>query len=1006
MKKEQPYTLLPELFLRAPFYSYGDYHPHKLKEILTEPFFKNSLWLASPSFYRIIEKKHFDYTTLSEKEINSLLKYYNRMSFRATPFGSFASFTVLRWSSDSRVNLKANAAGFLHLLPSNEFLGELADHSGGPGDNYRISLNPTLYRFGPAFRFIRSSVPSAGKYTYLLSSIAAEWLTRVILRKLQREDFSYAQLVQLIMEKAGCPVTDAKDFLHFLLDQQVLYGPAQGDVIEGIASGTLFREQSGGYSISPELGNWPGAARLPASHPVLLSTLAAQIQNPATGRTVESLFYGALERPLESGGLPLHYQEGLKRGLTALQHLSVPSEVPALKRFIDAFREKFDQQRVPLLVALDPDRGISYMQAEGAAKSEGVLKDLPFQMASAPGQPLNWNAVHRLFVRLWLHNTQRDPRSPIVIRDSDWGELTSRFNPDQAAPTLAVLFSRAGGKLLLEMVSSISATSLVGRFNLFSQETEDLCRKLAAIEADLNPEVIFADICQHTDRHVDNINRRKPVYDYHIPVNVYSDVPAEQQIALSDLWLSVHQNELILESAKLGKRIIPRLSTAFNFMHNTMSVFRLLCDLQFQGLENNLSFDLERFFPGLDFYPRVEYAEVVLSPARWHIKQADIKLLTQLPLSLGRLHLYLQKHQIPSWITLGSGDQQLTFDLGGDPQALHFLACIKNSSSQMVREYLLPEDTVLSEKRPMNGQFVAFFAAGAPTYQGLPVLKHFEEQRRRRFLPGSEWIYLKIYCTAEAGNQVLLQGIAPLIRQYAQVINTWFFIRYTDPDHHIRLRIRAGSTETSKLLMAIRDTLVAPEFYGLVKKCQPETYEREVERYSSARMAQVEELFCLGSMVAINRISDGAPESTLAKFRIIHTMISCFFHDPEEKEAFLSVRAAGFLAEYRELKSLKRGMDQRYREIRAGLRSVLAGSEADIQRHAGPDQAISEMLKALVALAQSVNDWTPAKRNALIGDLVHMQVNRMFNERQREHETFIYHCLFKEIQSDRAINKG
>src|SRR5262249_23292773 len=59
-----------------------------------------------------------------------------------------------------------------------------------------------------------------------------------------------------------------------------------------------------------------------------------------------------------------------------------------------------------------------------------------------------------------------------------------------------------------------------------------------------------------------------------------------------------------------------------------------------------------------------------------------------------------------------------------------------------------------------------------------------------RFPPGSEWLYLKLFTGTATADQVL--------RRIATVLSwaltsggadRWFFIRYGDPDWHLRLRI-------------------------------------------------------------------------------------------------------------------------------------------------------------------------------------------------------------------------
>src|ERR1700743_3055928 len=109
-----PYQFFPQLFLRAPLWSYADYRAGSIAGPLKDPCFRLALYLASPGFYRVLEAKNLDTGLMNEKELHSLEKYYNRMSFRPTPFGLFSSFTLTAWGDDGNIVLEDAPNAFLH----------------------------------------------------------------------------------------------------------------------------------------------------------------------------------------------------------------------------------------------------------------------------------------------------------------------------------------------------------------------------------------------------------------------------------------------------------------------------------------------------------------------------------------------------------------------------------------------------------------------------------------------------------------------------------------------------------------------------------------------------------------------------------------------------------------------------------------------------------------------------------------------------------------------------
>jgi len=69
---------------------------------------------------------------------------------------------------------------------------------------------------------------------------------------------------------------------------------------------------------------------------------------------------------------------------------------------------------------------------------------------------------------------------------------------------------------------------------------------------------------------------------------------------------------------------------------------------------------------------------------------------------------------------------------------------------------------------------------------------------QRTFTPGDHWLYFKVYTGFKTADQIITQVIAPLANQLlnSQIISKWFFIRYSDPELHLRLRFFL--TDTNK----------------------------------------------------------------------------------------------------------------------------------------------------------------------------------------------------------------
>ena len=61
---------------------------------------------------------------------------------------------------------------------------------------------------------------------------------------------------------------------------------------------------------------------------------------------------------------------------------------------------------------------------------------------------------------------------------------------------------------------------------------------------------------------------------------------------------------------------------------------------------------------------------------------------------------------------------------------------------------------------------------------------------KRTYILGDEWLYYKLYCGARTSDVILTETIKPVTEYLLNqgLIDSWFFIRYGDPDFHIRIR--------------------------------------------------------------------------------------------------------------------------------------------------------------------------------------------------------------------------
>ena len=170
--------------------------------------------------------------------------------------------------------------------------------------------------------------------------------------------------------------------------------------------------------------------------------------------------------------------------------------------------------------------------------------------------------------------------------------------------------------------------------------------------------------------------------------------------------------EIVLRSKKHDKRVIPILSTAHNYILG-LPIYRFLCDLHMQH-SSDYSFYWGKLFSAESFLPRVQYNNIILSPARWLISYEDLSTptcqngeVTNDPLSAWR-----EKYSIPKRFCIIEGDNKLYIDCDNSLLKNVFLEEFKRKRNLMIEEFMYSENKkplVIRDGEPLTNEIIMFF---------------------------------------------------------------------------------------------------------------------------------------------------------------------------------------------------------------------------------------------------------------------------------------------------------
>ena len=289
---------------------------------------------------------------------------------------------------------------------------------------------------------------------------------------------------------------------------------------------------------------------------------------------------------------------------------------------------------------------------------------------------------------------------------------------------------------------------------------------------------------------------------------------------------------------------------------------------------------------------------------------------------------------------------------------------------------------------------------------------------QRKFIPGSQWLYFKIYTGVKTADEVLTHTIRPFLwKLYAERrINDSFFIRYNDPDFHIRLRLHIDQFENYAPIFQCFEASFQPLVEnGAVIKVLCDTYIREIERYGPDTMELVERLFGIDSSAILELLEkiEGLPTDTRETTRwqlalaLLDDTMTAFGKTPDEKKVLFSWMAENFKKEFGFTSHpFTKQINNKYRRYREDIENALSSRDifTDYEPILQSRKSEIEKVAAAISRIQSSGLKTPTT-DELLGSISHMTMNRWFRTNNRQFELVIYDFLTKYFESAIARTK-
>ena len=1012
----------------------------RLRELVEQPAIREALYVASPELDAQIAGWLREPDSPAGVAVErALVRYLSRMASRSTPFGLFAAVSVGTVGTTTDLAIAPRAAAYRHTRLDNDFLFQLCtDVARTARHQLRYRPNTSLYTAAGRMRYAEARLSGAVRAYHLVAVDPSPYLDALLARA--ATGATHGELCDVLCGDPEISHAEAAAFVDEVIGAQLL--------VAELAPVVTGREPTAHIV---ELLDAQGLGELAAPLRDADAQIAA-IDATAPGvpadayRAIERLLATSLPTKVEPSRLfqvdlfkPSQAQLGeavladLRKGVEMLRSLTPAGGDPAWVRFRERFAARYETREVPLVEALDEEVGIGFGDDNAHAANAPLLAELAFPGHAPPRRvPVESRDLHLMGL---VARALRDRATEIVLDDDDL-EALSYKQPVTLADTItaaAVLVGAspeavARGDYQLRMSYIGTGANILGRFCHGSPEVAALTAEALRAEEARRPDAVFAEIVHLPEGRLGNVLLRPVLREYEIAYLGTSGAPADKQIAITDLTVSVDGDRVVLKSKRLGCEVIPRMTTAHNFTLRSLAMYRFLCAHALQHASSAAwSWGALTDFP---YLPRVRCGKLVLERARWIVTAKDLEPLeaafagsnaaktpdqirairTRVVAAMAELRTRLG---LPRWVVIGDSDNELPVDFDNPLMVESAAALLKGRPIATLYE-LLPAPDQLCAHGPEGAfahELVVLLANDAPVLArgsaanlvaSVPPMT-----LARRLLPGDEWLYVKLYTGTSTADTLLREYLAPVIERALSngLATSWFFLRYGDPDFHLRVRFRGDPHRLhGELLPQLHAALAPASTRGLLWRLVVDTYEREVERYGGpAGIAIAEDLFHADSDAALAIVAscegDAGVDATwrLALYGIDRLMDDLGFTLADKHAAMTRARDA-FGAEVGMTTALQKQLGDKFRRHGTELAALLAATPEDDHRYAPALAAFARRSAALRPLGAQLAALAAAGRltaapHDLAQSYIHMHVNRLIRSSPRLHELVLYDLL-------------
>lgn len=501
--------------------------------------------------------------------------------------------------------------------------------------------------------------------------------------------------------------------------------------------------------------------------------------------------------------------------------------------YISRFQEKYGNQAVKYLDVINPDIGLGYPQPSDTGKI----------------------AYNDLFWESFVN---------LVMKSKDDNEIdisnlkSNKYLDDNCLPPSVELSSYLlkDGENYKFYISPIVGTSYGyrtrGRFEyLFNKETTEE----SMVELSFIP----------TGVRYTNVMFCKSRAEYYLEYGSNTSIKGRKRIGLDDIYMYVDENQKLSFILKDNKKPIRFI------ISNMLNKKAYPKEIQFlYEIQKNQEYFILSLYSSLMHFvhhcsislPRITYKNIILFPKTWKLNiDAETNDMNKYKMLLND---YREKYKVSRNIICGQDDKRILIDLNNKVHVEMLYEFAKKNKNVILYENLftIKNSSINGEKGSYIGEFIFNFNK-EKRCNTIAINKNYYPLINNKYIISQSsmllegWISLKLYIEEWQHENVLINIIKNFIQRILLLdyVESAFYIRYKDPQSHIRLRIKIRDY-SEDIIKEIQKMIKRLKKLEILNSCIFDTYTPEVNRYGGEMcITKAENIFCSNSLMDLNLLA-------------------------------------------------------------------------------------------------------------------------------------------------------